>query len=200
MSEVKTFGHDTTYSGLSWAIQLLGEHQKVQEKVFEEMERIFGASKRAPTKEDLQDMKYLECVIKETLRLYPSAPSIGRRANSDIQIGKYTIPAGISVWIQIFFIHRKPEYFPNPEEFDPDNFLPERVRERHPYAYLPFSAGPRSCLGRKYAITEMKTLLSYLVRSFKFRSVNKTKDLPPVFGLTLTVHGGVHIELKRRST
>ncbi|KDR13646.1 cytochrome P450 4C1-like [Zootermopsis nevadensis] len=191
-------GHDTTYAALSWAIQLLGEHTDVQEKVYEEMVQIFDGSNRSPTKQDLLEMKYLERVIKETLRLYPSGPTVGRKTRKDIQIGEYTIPAGASIWIEIYFIHRNPKYYPHPEEFNPDNFLPERVRDRHPYAYLPFSAGPRNCLGQRYAIMELKAVLSSIVRNFKIRSLKETKDLNPLMGLTITPHGGVNIELTLR--
>ncbi|GFG33106.1 hypothetical protein Cfor_04652, partial [Coptotermes formosanus] len=168
------------------------------EKVYEEMTRIFEGSDRRPTKADIGQMKYLERVIKETLRLYPSAFAVGRLTDTDVQIGQHTIPAGVTVFIQIHCLHRNPECYPNPEEFNPDNFLPETVRDRHPYAFIPFSAGPRRCLGEKYAIVEMKTVLSSIIRNFKIKSIKKTKDLQPVFGVTVSVHGGVHIELTLR--
>ncbi|PSN53853.1 Cytochrome P450 4C1 [Blattella germanica] len=164
-------------------------------------------------------MKYLECVIKEALRLYPSGPAFGRSTRKDIQIGvqvfdkmslsideflihllsgDYTIPAGVSIWIQVYFIHRNPKYYPNPEEFNPDNFLPENVRNRHPFAFLPFSAGARSCLGMKYAITEMKTLISYILRNYSIKSLRKTKDLSEVHAMTLTALEGMYITLTSR--
>ncbi|PSN53855.1 Cytochrome P450 4C1 [Blattella germanica] len=168
------------------------------EKAFEEIDRIFEGSDRAPKWRDLQEMKYLERVIKETLRLYPPAPAMGRELEKDIQIGKYTVPAGVSVWIQIYFLHRNPKYFPNPEEFNPDNFLPEKVRDRHPYAYIPWSAGPRNCLGQKYALLEAKALLSNVIRNFKIISLRKTKDVTPVMGITLSQLNGVYIKVSLR--
>ncbi|XP_054266752.1 cytochrome P450 4C1-like [Macrosteles quadrilineatus] len=150
--EVDTFmfeGHDTTTAGICWSLFLLGSHPEHQEKVLEELDSIFGDSDRGATTRDLNEMKYLERVIKEALRLFPSVPFIGRKVTQDTQLGDYVLPAGSVLNLEIFHVHRCPDQWgPEPEKFNPDNFLPDRVKSRHPYAYVPFSAGPRNCIGK----------------------------------------------------
>ncbi|KDR13810.1 Cytochrome P450 4C1 [Zootermopsis nevadensis] len=90
-----------------------------------------------------------------------------------LALGGYLIPAGCMINLQIFHVHRNPDEYPNPEDFDPDNFLPERVAKRHPYAYTPFSPGPRNCIGQKFALLEEKTVLSSILRHFKVHAVEK---------------------------
>ncbi|XP_069699698.1 cytochrome P450 4C1-like [Periplaneta americana] len=199
--EVDTFmfeGHDTTSAGMCWALYLLGLHPEVQAKAFEEQERIFQGSIRSPTMKDLNEMKYLEQVIKESLRLYPSVPFIGRLLNEDVQLGGYTLPAGCFLALHIYQVHRNEKQFPNPHEFDPDNFLPERVAKRHPYAYVPFSAGPRNCVGQKFALLEEKTVLSYMLRHYKWSSLDKEEDVPIVADLVLRPLNGIRLKITKR--
>jgi cytochrome P450 len=92
-------------------------------------------------------------------------------------IGEYTIPAGVTITMLIFNIHQDPVHFPNPEKFDPDNFLPERIAKRHPYAYITFSAGPRNCICRKFALPEEKTALFYILSYYRLESLDKREDI-----------------------
>lgn len=153
---------------------MIGSSPKIQEKVLEELDAIFdGDRTRTPTMKDLNEMKYLECAIKDSLRLYPSVPFLGRHLNEDVQIGnfegekdsfwimqrligkclclnmnilgEYLIPAGTTALISTYVLHRDAKVFRRPEVFNPDNFLPENCIGRNPYAYIPFSAGPRNC-------------------------------------------------------
>ncbi|XP_023311943.1 cytochrome P450 4C1-like, partial [Anoplophora glabripennis] len=118
------------------------------EEIVEELNDILGDSDKAPTYNELMEMKFLERCIKECLRLYPSVPFIGRVAGEDIKTSNgYTIPKGCEVNIYIYELHRSTQYWEDPEKFDPDRFLPENVAARHPFAYLPFSAGSRNCIG-----------------------------------------------------
>ncbi|XP_069699701.1 cytochrome P450 4C1-like [Periplaneta americana] len=199
--EVDTFmfeGHDTTSAGMCWALYMLGLHPEVQAKAFEEQERIFQGSTRSVTMKDLSEMKYLEQVIKESLRLYPSVPFIGRLLNEDIEIGGYKLPAGCILTLHIYQVHRNPKQFPNPHKFDPDNFLPERIAKRHPYAYVPFSAGPRNCVGQKFALLEEKTVLSYMLRNFKWSSLDKVEDIKLVAELVLRPENGIRLKITKR--
>ncbi|KAB7493926.1 Cytochrome P450 4c3 [Armadillidium nasatum] len=178
--EVDTFmfeGHDTTAAAINWTIYLLGSHPKFQEKVHEELDSIFGDSDRPATSGDLRDMKYLECCIKESLRLFPSVPIMAREITEDAHIDNYTIPKGTTALITTYRLHRDEKQFPDPEEFIPDRFSPDYPIKRHPYAYIPFSAGPRNCIGQKFAVMEEKIVLSSFFRNYRVESTVKREDL-----------------------
>ncbi|KAF4026120.1 hypothetical protein G4228_018325 [Cervus hanglu yarkandensis] len=147
--EVDTFmfeGHDTTASAINWSLYLLGSYPEVQQKVDSELEEVFGKSDRPVTLEDLKKLKYLECVIKESLRLFPPVPFFARNLTQDCEVVGYKIVQGSQVIILPYALHRDPKYFPDPEEFKPERFFPENSKGRHTYAYVPFSAGPRNCI------------------------------------------------------
>ncbi|XP_069680219.1 cytochrome P450 4C1-like isoform X1 [Periplaneta americana] len=201
--EVDTFmfeGHDTVTAAINFSLFLLGLHPDIQNRVYQELKDIFHDSDRSPTIKDLQDMKYLQMVIKETLRLYPSVPLIARLAPNDFELGPYKIPAGISVVIPMFFLHYDPDTFPNPKEFNPDNFLPEKIVNRHPYAYVPFSAGARNCIGQKFAMLELKMVLSSILRYYEIRSIDKMEDLVMVLEIVLKPKNGFRISITPRKS
>lgn len=149
--EVNTFmfaGHDTTAIALSYLLMLLAEHKDIQDYVRKEVDSVMEMNEGKLTMKSLQELKYLERTIKESLRLYPSADIISRVTGEDVKLQSYVVPAGTTVFLNIYAVHRDPNFWPNPEVFDPDRFLSERTRNRHSFSYIPFSAGPRNCLGK----------------------------------------------------
>nr|XP_024217166.1 cytochrome P450 4C1-like isoform X2 [Halyomorpha halys] len=198
--EVDTFmfeGYDTTASAISFAIYEFGRYPHIQEKAYREVSDALIAN-TAFTIEFLNNLKYLERVIKEVLRLYPSVPMIGREISKDIKLPSgYLIPAGSIATVVIGGIHRNKKYYKKPDQFDPDRFLPENIANRHPYSYVPFSAGSRNCIGQKFAMLEMKASLCHILLNYE---IGTTKD--PRYGMLLTLQSsnGQNVWLKPRKT
>ncbi|XP_025989496.1 cytochrome P450 4C1 [Solenopsis invicta] len=177
-AQVDTFmfeGHDTTAVAITWTLFLLGNNLEHQEKVHEELEEIFGNSETPASVKEITQLKYLDRVIKETLRLFPSVPIILRKLTEDVKLDKYTFPKDTEVMLSLILTHRNPEVWPEPMKFDPDRFLPENSKGRNPYAYVPFSAGPRNCIGQRFAQLEEKIVLTAILRKWRVKSV-KTLD------------------------
>uniref|UniRef100_A0A182XB01 Uncharacterized protein n=1 Tax=Anopheles quadriannulatus TaxID=34691 RepID=A0A182XB01_ANOQN len=200
--EVDTFilgGHDTTATALAWMLYLLGTDQTVQERVFLEIDGIMGGDReRHPTMAELSEMRYLECCIKESLRLFPSIPILSRTLTTGVDIEGHHIPSGTNAVIMLYQLHRDPQYFPNPEKFYPDRFLPENSTNRHPYSYIPFSAGPRNCIGQKFGALEEKAVISAVVRNYRIESVHRREDLILYGDLVMRTKGGLKIRIQRR--
>ncbi|XP_050433546.1 cytochrome P450 4C1-like isoform X3 [Adelges cooleyi] len=204
-------GQDTTAMAIACSIFMLAHHQDIQNKVcyntysvLEELLTLFstGDPDRQPTYEDLQKMDYLERVIKETLRHFPSFPFFGRNVEKETVIGGYLIPAGSTFIICTQLLHLNANFYPEPEKFNPDNFLPEACRSRHPYSFLPFSGGYRNCIGMKYAMLQIKAVVSTLVRSYRFSPSDKC---PKPENLRLTYAGtqafvdGCYVKIEERT-
>ncbi|XP_044261939.1 cytochrome P450 4C1-like [Tribolium madens] len=173
-------GSDATALTLSYCLVMLAMFQDIQEKVYEELCSVFGDSDRFVTVDDLPHLQYLDRFIKETLRVFPVTSMIGRELTSDMTLGEHLLPKGTSIGLPILYIHRNPEYYPDPLKFDPDRFLPEEVAKRHPCTFIPFSFGPRNCIGYRYAMMTMKVVLATLLRSFKmvdtpYKEISKLK-------------------------
>ncbi|XP_039437021.1 probable cytochrome P450 4d14 [Culex pipiens pallens] len=167
--EVDTFmfaGHDTTASAITFILFSLAKHPDIQQKVYEEVRSVFGDSKDTPTTlTNLNDLKYLELVIKESLRMFPPVPFISRNTSKQVSLAGLTIPPNTNISIGIYNMHHNPNYFPDPERFVPERFEAERGAEKlNPYAYVPFSAGGRNCIGQKFAMYELKATISKVVR------------------------------------
>ncbi|KAI9589365.1 hypothetical protein GQX74_007534 [Glossina fuscipes] len=193
-------GHDTTAACSSFFLSLMGIHQHIQEKVVTELNDIFGNSDRPVTFQDTLEMKYLERCLMETLRLYPPVPVIARELQEDLKLisNNYIIPKGATVTVTTVKLHRNPLIYENPNVFDPDNFLPERQANRHYYAFIPFSAGPRSCVGWKYAMLKLKILLSTILRNYRVHSDLKESDFKLQADIILKREEGFRIRLERR--
>ncbi|CAL1689638.1 unnamed protein product [Lasius platythorax] len=165
-------GSDTTAVTVNFAIFILANFPEIQEKVYEELSEIYDIEdlNSAPIKyEDLQHMDYLSRVIKETMRLFPIVACVVRHLKEDLKIGKFTLPKGAEILLPFIKVHRNEKYWQNPLVFDPDRFLPHNMTDRHQYCYLPFSNGPRNCIGWKYGMVSMKVILATLIRTFIFK-------------------------------
>ncbi|KAK6324938.1 hypothetical protein J4Q44_G00042800 [Coregonus suidteri] len=199
--EVDTFmfrGHDTTAAAMNWAIHLLGSHPEVQRKVQQELQEVFGVSDRPVNTEDLKKLRYLECVIKESLRLFPSVPFFARSIGEDCHINGFKVPKGANAIILTYSLHRDPRHFPQPEEFRPERFMPENCVGRHPYAFIPFSAGLRNCIGQRFAMMEEKVILASIFRYFNVEACQKREDIRPLGELILRPEKGIWIKLEKR--
>ncbi|XP_070169743.1 cytochrome P450 4C1-like [Polyergus mexicanus] len=178
--EVETFmfgGHDTTAMTMTFTLLLLAEHKDVQERVRVEIDTVMQENGGKFTMKLLQNLSYLDRCLKETLRLYTTAPSIIRRLEQDVKLHSYIIPAGTNLHLNFYGVHRDPNFWSNPEIFDPDRFLPERIGDRHLYSYLPFSAGSRNCIGQRFAMLELKAMMASLVHNFYLKPVDYLKDI-----------------------
>ncbi|XP_055594219.1 cytochrome P450 4c3-like [Uranotaenia lowii] len=167
--EVDTFmfaGHDTTASAITFILYSLGKYPDIQQKVYNEIVSVIGEDKSTPvTLSTLNDLRYLELVIKESLRMFPPVPFISRNTLKEVQLGGVLIPPNNNITIGIYNMHHNPEYFPEPERFLPERFEAERgVEKMNPYAYVPFSAGGRNCIGQKFAMLELKSTISKVLR------------------------------------
>jgi len=160
-------GHETSSTALTWVFYELAKNQDVQTKAREEVFKILGKNK-TPNWDDLNKLDYIHMILKEILRLW--APSIGivKTTKNPTKILGYNIPVGTFTLLSIFNVHRNPDVWPNPNKFDPERFTQDNSQNRHPYAWIPFSAGPKSCIGNKFALLEMKVLLASVLQKFKF--------------------------------
>lgn len=162
-------GHETTAIALTWCWYVLSQHPEIYAKMQAEGDRVLAG--RLPTIGDLPNLPYTLQVFKETLRLYPPVYAFTRRAMSDVQLGAYRIPEGASVVISPYTLHRRAQFFPQPERFDPERFAPQQERVIPRYAYLPFGAGSHICLGMHFALLEGHLLLATLAQRLRFEFV-----------------------------
>ncbi|XP_055679411.1 cytochrome P450 4c21-like [Lutzomyia longipalpis] len=171
-------GYDTTGTTSAYLILMLAMYPEWQTKIYEEIKTILPDKNQDIQYEDLNKFDYLDRFIKETLRLFPLVPFMGRQVTETMKLGKYTIPPEATIICPILYLHRDEEIWgPTANEFDPDRFLPENMEKIHPYAYIPFSGGLRNCIGLKYANAFLRIFLIHVVRNLKFRTDLKMKDL-----------------------
>ncbi|RCN34557.1 unspecific monooxygenase [Ancylostoma caninum] len=200
--EVDTFmfeGHDTVSSALGYALFCLGNYPEEQERLFEEVKAVIGPNDRDLTQEDLRQLKHTEKVLKEALRVFPPVPMIARRLHNDLDVCGETIPAGVTAMVVPFGTHRDPKYFSRPRDFYPDHFDVDVCSQRSAYAFIPWSAGPRNCIGQRFAVLEEKVMLARLVRRFRFRATmtfEQNRGLPE---LILRPSQGIPLIIERRT-
>ncbi|RLU26742.1 hypothetical protein DMN91_000539 [Ooceraea biroi] len=172
---------------MTFAILLLAEHKDVQDCVRTEVNAVMEKNGGKLTVTALQNLSYLERCLKETMRLYPSVLLITRTLVEDVMLKSYLVPAGVELYIDILSLHKNPEFWPNPEVFDPDRFLPELVQNRHPFVYIPFSAGSRNCIGQRFAMMELKTVIGTLVHNLYLEPIDHLKDCRCVADLLIRI-------------
>jgi len=188
-------GHETTAVALTWTFYLLSRHPDVQAKLFDELHRALAG--RVPSVSDLPNLPYTEMVIREALRLYPPAPGLAREPIEDVTIGGYRVPKGSLLSANTYAIHRDGRFFPDPERYDPDRFA-AGWEERIPrYAYLPFGAGPRACIGSGFAMMEARLILATVAQSYKL-SLVPGETVKPIQLVTLRPSGPVRMRVERR--
>ena len=197
-NEVDTFmfeGHDTTTSGMCWTLYCLAKYPEHQEKVREEVRSVLMGREQLEY-DDLKELKYTQWCIKEAMRLYPPVNIIFRQLGEDLEIEGHILPKGTRCSIPIRGIHTNPDVWPNPDEFDPLRFHPSNAEGRDPYAYLPFSAGYRNCIGQNFALNEEKLVVASLLNHFRL-TVDEGQTVEWVPLLILRAVNDIKVNIKQ---
>jgi cytochrome P450 len=190
-------GHDTTAAGLTWLFYCLARHPNVANLVYRELDAVLGG--REPTGNDLERLTYISCVVKESLRLYPPAIAVfTRQALVDVEVAGYTVPRNTLVQLFPYICQHDPRWFPKPDVFDPNRFLPERQASLPQFAYFPFGGGPRVCIGNTFAMMEMTLVAATLLQKLKVGPAVGQGEAQPVAFMSLRPKGGVRLCWTRR--
>ena len=187
-------GHETTANALTLSWHLLSRHAEAEARLRAEVDTLDG---RLPTVSDLQRLPYARMVVEEAMRLYPPVWITHRQAIGDDEIGGFRIPAGRIVLVEPWLTHRRPDIWPNPEAFDPERFSPKCSAERPRGAYIPFSLGPRQCIGMGFALTEAQLALVMTAQRFRLcEPLGHMVELEPL--MTLRPRGGLPMLVRNR--
>jgi len=191
-------GHETTANTLAWAWFLLSNHPDVEAKLHAELDAVLGDG--PPTFDDLRRLPYTGMVITETLRIYPTVWMLGRETTEPVELGGYTLPVGLTVFMPQWTIHRDARWFDDPEVFRPERWEPARgLQERLPrYAYFPFGGGPRICIGNNFALMESALMLATIARRFRLR-LAPDAVVTPLPTMTLRPAHGMKVVVSRRT-
>ncbi|XP_035711472.1 cytochrome P450 4g1-like [Folsomia candida] len=192
---------DSTDSVLCVALIQLAKFKEVQTNAYLEARRVIGLDyDNTLSIADINKLKYIEMVIKESMRRISPTPVLTRKVGEDLNLGNgFMIPKDTSVFIPLHLLHHNPELFPDPNAFIPERFLPENVEKRHLYAYQPFGGGPRNCIGKKYAMMELKFVLAKLLYKFEvISSMKNLDDLNLEYTPFTKIRGDFRIGLRQR--
>ena len=190
-------GYETTSIALTWAFDFLAHNPEMMEKLRAEVDTVVGGD-RLPSFADLPKMPYSRMILQETLRIRPSAWQLPRTAIEDDEIDGHFIPAGTNLIGLIYMCHYHPDEWTNPEVFDPERFQPDKSEKRHKFAYMPFGAGQRKCIGMDFALMEGQIALAMVAQRY---TLTKTSDTlaEPQLSTTLRPKGGVVVKVEKRS-
>ncbi|XP_060077843.1 cytochrome P450 4F2-like isoform X3 [Ylistrum balloti] len=167
-NEVDTFlfeGHDTTASAISWTLYSLAEHHDIQKRAQQEIDEVLqGRDSDDITWDDCSNLPYLTMCLREAMRIHVPVPLLLRETTEDLEMCGHVIPTGTLITLSLYRLHHNVEIWENSLEFDPERFTVENMEKRDPFAFVPFSAGPRNCIGQSFAMHEMKTILARILR------------------------------------
>ena len=189
-------GHETTANLLAWTWYLLALNPEAERRLHAEIDAALEDG-RPPTVDDLPRLRYTEMVVSEVMRLYPPAWAVGRRAVADHEAGSYLVPAGSLILVSQYVAHRDPRFWPDPLRFDPERWTPEAKDARPQYAYFPFGAGARRCVGEGFAWMEGSLLIASIARRWRMRLV-PTHPVVEHPRITLRPRHGIRVTLERR--
>ncbi|MEP1442954.1 MAG: cytochrome P450 [Hyphomicrobiales bacterium] len=187
-------GHETTSVGLSWALYLLAEQPELQEKIAAEVSSV--VSDEPLTMEAIEKLDLTRRFFMETMRLYPPVAAMVRSVETDVTISGIDLKKDDHVTLATLPMHRNPLYWPDPDAFDPDRFLPEEIKKRPRFSYLPFGGGPRICIGMEFTMLEAVTILARLVKAYRFLPTGKNPH--PLVSVTTRPDNGVPLIVERR--
>jgi cytochrome P450 len=196
--EVTTFllaGQETTSLALTWTWYLLSQHPQVRQRLEDEIDTVLAG--RPPQYSDLANLPYLRMVIDESMRLYPPAWGFSRQALADDQLGGFRLPRGWLAFVIPYVLHRLPAFWRDPDVFEPERFLPERVAERPKFAYIPFGAGPRQCIGNQFALIETQLTVATFAQSYRLH-LQPGHRVDPWPLITLRPRFGMPMLIERR--
>jgi cytochrome P450 len=188
-------GHETTAIALSWTFFLLSQHHRVEARLAAELQEVVGA--RTPAVSDLPHLSYTRQVLTEAMRLYPPAWGFGREALADCEIAGYAIPAGTTIFVSPWVLHRDPRYFEQPAAFRPERWSEEFARQLPRSVYIPFGGGPRICVGNRFAMMEAVLILATVAQRFRLEW-QSDRPVVPLPSITLRPGGGVWVKLLPR--
>jgi len=188
-------GHETTAVSLSWTWYLLAQYPEVEKKLWAELRGVLNG--RSPRTQDLSQLPYTERLVKEAMRLYPPAWAIVRNSLKDCEIGGYRVPAGATLMMSQWVMHRDPRYYDQPERFNPDRWLDGRVKGAPKFAYFPFGGGPRTCIGASFAAMEAVLVLATIAQRYQIR-VAPDCTVEPLPTITLRPRHGIQVVLTQR--
>ncbi|XP_054260183.1 cytochrome P450 4C1-like [Macrosteles quadrilineatus] len=191
-------GSDTVASIVSFCLMSLAQYPEYQVKLCSEIDSVVGPDDDVTT-DHIHKMTYLDQCLKETLRRFTLVPYLLRRTADEVKLSDCTVPADHTIVVSIYGIHMNPKIYPDPERFDPDRFSPENSVSRSKFTFIPFSGGPRDCIGKKYGMMIMKVMLVHILRRYKVKAVMNIHKIKRKLVVALVSTEGYKVELEPRS-